>query len=128
MQMQSMPLPTMPMAPKSEARNVGSLPNDDAKSHSTKATDSAAELMRLLNVGSSDAEQQNKPSPIVLTDEEKGKHVAQSVAAADRKGELATSSTAKMDRSEFRAVVLRMLADKRLFETVYASYMSSKDE
>lgn len=105
---------------------MGPKPNGNAMSHSTTSTDSAAELMRLLNIGTSDAQQQNKPSPPVVTEEEKGKHVAQSVAAADRNGELSTS-TSKMDRSEFRAVVMRMLADKRLFETVYASYISLKD-
>ncbi|CAN8062680.1 unnamed protein product [Agarophyton chilense] len=127
MQMQNMPLPSVPIIHKSEPRVAGNMPNEHSSSYSASTADSAADLMRMLNAGNGNGTAQ-KPRHGEMTEEEKGKYIAQSVASVDRKGGLSSSASNKMGRSEFRAVVQRMLTDRRLFESVYANYVAADEK
>lgn len=62
------------------------------------------------------------------TDSESASRVAEGLMQAQRDGELGTASDVTLDKTSFRAVLQRMLTDRKLFETVYKNYVDAQEQ
>lgn len=84
--------------------------------------ESANDLMRMLKVERGNVEKRVQRSDARSEEARNGEGLGASIAEAERLGELGSNGE-KLDKDSFRAVVQRMLTDRKLFDGVYGHYL-----
>lgn len=86
--------------------------------------ESAKDLLRMLQADGAASAITADTQQVTEVNNGVARDIGKSMASAERRGDLGNGEESKLDKASFRAVVQRMLTDRRLFDCVYDHYGS----